>query len=309
MIPIIIIQGATASGKSKLAIELAQALDSEIISADSRQVYRKLNIGTAKVSPEEQKQVKHHLIDIVDPDEKYSAGRFVDDASEKIFELHAAAKIPLIVGGTGMYVKALLEGLIDIPEADAEVKEKMKKLAAEKSGAELQQMLAQVDAESAERIETNDLQKLLRALEVWEITGKPISQHYQEQRKLNIFRPFRIFLDLDRKILYQRINQRIDEMIDSGLLKEIDNLLQAGYRENDPGLISVGYREFYPWFRGEQSLEESIRLAKKHSRNYAKRQLTWFRRIEYDLTLHPEKINICEIKQKILKWKDKKELK
>ena len=146
MIPIIIIQGATASGKSKLAIELAQALDSEIISADSRQVYRKLNIGTAKVSPDEQKQVKHHLIDIVDPDEKYSAGRFVDDASEKIFELHAAAKIPLIVGGTGMYVKALLEGLIDIPEADAEVKEKMKILAAEKSGAELQQMLDSMNA-------------------------------------------------------------------------------------------------------------------------------------------------------------------
>jgi len=303
MIPVIIIQGATASGKSSFAIELAKALESEIISADSRQVYRKLDIGTAKVSSAEQAQVKHHLIDVVDPDENYNAGRFVSDASELIFYLHAQGKIPIIAGGTGMYVKALLEGLINIPEADEQIKQQLRQLAHEKTGAEIKQILAKVDPLSAQRIETNDVQKLLRALEVWEITGKSITTHYQEQQEQKIFQPYRILLEMDRKILYDRINRRIDIMINNGLLKEIDNLLRAGYKENDPGLIAVGYREFYPWFRGEQTLEESIRLAKKHSRNYAKRQLTWFRRIDYDLTLSPEKINICDVKQKILNWK------
>jgi len=301
-IPIIIIQGATGSGKSKFAIELAKELQTELISADSRQVYRRLDIGTAKVTDEEQAQVQHHLIDIVEPDEEYNAGKFVDDASEVIFRMHAENKLPIIVGGTGMYVKALIDGLIDIPPANEEIKIKMKELETNKSPEEIKELLQQVDPASAERIETNDVQKMIRALEVFEITGKPITQHWQEQREQNVFLPYKIFIQQERDVLYDRINRRIDEMLNNGLLKEIDNLLKAGYKEKDPGMISVGYREFYPFFRGEQDLAESILMAKKHSRNYAKRQLTWFRRIDFDLTLSPETLNICDVKQKILNW-------
>ncbi len=301
-IPIVIIQGATASGKSKLAIELAKALDTEIISADSRQVYRKLDIGTAKVSAKEQAEVKHHLINIVDPDEEYNAGKFVDDASEIIFKMHAENKIPIIAGGTGLYVKALIDGLIEIPPVTKEIKAKMDLYEKTKSPEEIKDILREFDPESAERIETNDVQKMLRAIEVYELTGKPITRHWKEQKDENIFLPFKIFINCDRKILYDKINRRIDEMMNNGLLKEIDNLLKSGYKETDPGMISVGYREFYPFFKGEKDLEECIRLAKKHSRNYAKRQLTWFRRIDYDLTLTLSRINICDVKQKILNW-------
>ena len=302
LIPIVIIQGATASGKSKIAIELAKALNTEIISADSRQVYRKLDIGTAKVTANEQEEVKHHLINIVNPDEEYNAGRFVVDASEVIFRMHAENKIPIIAGGTGLYVKALIEGLIEIPPVTEEIKAKMELYEKTKSPEEIKEILRKYDPESAERIETNDVQKMIRAIEVYELTGKPITQHWKEQKEENLFIPFQIFIDCDRKILYNRINRRIDEMMNNGLLKEIDNLLQSGYRETDPGMISVGYREFYPFFKGEKSLEECINLAKKHSRNYAKRQLTWFRRIDYDLTLTLSRINICDVKQKILNW-------
>ena len=252
LIPIVIIQGATASGKSKIAIELAKALNTEIISADSRQVYRKLDIGTAKVTANEQEEVKHHLINIVNPDEEYNAGRFVVDASEVIFRMHAENKIPIIAGGTGLYVKALIEGLIEIPPVTEEIKAKMELYEKTKSPEEIKEILRKYDPESAERIETNDVQKMIRAIEVYELTGKPITQHWKEQKEENLFIPFQIFIDCDRKILYDRINRRIDEMMNNGLLKEIDNLLQSGYRETDPGMISVGYREFYPFFKGEK---------------------------------------------------------
>ena len=302
-IPIIVIQGATASGKSSFAISLAKELNGEIISADSRQVYKKLNIGTAKVTDDEMKEIPHHLINIVEPDEIYNAGRFVEDASNAIFDIHSRNKTPIVVGGTGMYVKALLEGLIEIPDASQEIKEKMEKISKDKTPEEIKKILEKIDPISAGKTETQDVQKMIRALEVFEITNKPISQHWAEQKDSNIFVAYRIFLNKNRKVLYDRINRRIDKMLNIGLLKEIDNLLQSGYKENDPGMISVGYREFYPFFRGEEQLEESIRLAKKHSRNYAKRQLTWFRRIQFDLTLDANDINICDVKQKIIDWK------
>ena len=302
-IPIIVIQGATASGKSGLAIELVKELQTEIISADSRQVYRHLNIGTAKVSEKEQQEVRHHLIDIVDPDEEYNAGKFVEDASNAIFQLHSQNKIPIIVGGTGLYVKALLEGLIQVPEASKEIKEKLQIMADEKSPEQIKEILQKVDAESAERIETNDVQKMIRALEVYEVTGKSITQHWKEQSEKRFFVAYTIFLQRDRNVLYDRINRRIDEMLNMGLLKEIDNLLSSGYQETDPGMISVGYREFYPFFQGTEELPECIRLAKKHTRNYAKRQLTWFRRLKFDLALDANDVSICDVKQKILNWK------
>ena len=290
MIPVITIEGATASGKSALAIVLAEALNTEIISADSRQVYRYLDIGTAKLTKEEQKRVKHHLIDIINPDETYNAGAFVKDASLIIEKLHSEGKIPVICGGTGLYIKALLKGLFSLPPLPQEIRQNLKQRLKEEGLAALYAELKSLDPLFAEKISENDTQRILRGLEVAIGTGIPLSEHWQKQKSSCKYNAFRILIDIPRPELYQRINQRIEKMLAQGLLAEIENLFALGYDENSPGLNCLGYKEFLPYFKKEAGLEECILLAAQHQRNYAKRQVTWYRKGNFDLVISPSGI-------------------
>ena len=290
MIPVITIEGATASGKSALAIVLAEALNTEIISADSRQVYRYLDIGTAKLTKEEQKRVKHHLIDIINPDETYNAGAFVKDASLIIEKLHSEGKIPVICGGTGLYIKALLKGLFSLPPLPQEIRQNLKQHLKEEGLAALYAELKSLDPLFAEKISENDTQRILRGLEVAIGTGIPLSEHWQKQKSSCKYNAFRILIDIPRPELYQRINQRIEKMLAQGLLAEIENLFALGYDENSPGLNCLGYKEFLPYFKKEAGLEECILLAAQHQRNYAKRQVTWYRKGNFDLVISPSGI-------------------
>ena len=294
-IPLIIIQGPTAVGKSNLALKIAQELNTEIISADSRQVYKFLNIGTSKPTQAEQDLIEHHLIDIVFPDEEYNAGMFVKDSATIITEMSEKNKIPLVVGGTGFYIKSLLEGLVEIPEIPKSIRSKFEKIAQEKGSEYIHNYLQEIDPDSAERIEKNDVQKMLRAIEVREFTDKPLSRFWKEQKSEKKYRVFNILLMEKREILYQKIDHRVDKMIGKGLLVEIQNLLKMNYKENDSGMITVGYREFFPYFRKEKKLEDCIALVKQNTRNYAKRQLTWYRKIDFDLTLQTNDIYFYEI--------------
>ena len=290
MIPVITIEGATASGKSALAIALAEALNTEIISADSRQVYRYLDIGTAKVTKEEQKRVKHHLIDIINPDETYNAGAFVKDASLIIEKLHSEGKIPVICGGTGLYIKALLKGLFFLPPLPQEIRQNLKQRLKEEGLAALYAELKSLDPLFADKISENDTQRILRGLEVAIGTGIPLSEHWQKQKSSCKYNAFRILIDIPRPELYQRINQRIEKMLAQGLLAEIENLFALGYDENSPGLNCLGYKEFLPYFKKEAGLDECILLAAQHQRNYAKRQVTWYRKGNFDLVISPSEI-------------------
>jgi len=296
---VITIQGPTASGKSKLALELAEQLGTEIISADSRQVYKHLDIGTAKPDLEERKRVKHHLIDIVDPHEEYNAGKFCRDAEAITKKLNSKGKIPLIVGGTGFYIKALLDGLAAIPDIPADFRDDLWKKFDELSDQDLHEQLAEKDPVSAKRIVIQDRQKAIRALTVCEFTGLPISSFWQEislQKRIN---SFSIQIGSDREELYNKINNRVDKMLEIGLLQEIRGLLAKGYKKSDPGMRSVGYQEFIPFLESRADLQDCINLAKQHTRNYAKRQFTWLKKCEFDLTLLPNSINFLQIRKEI----------
>ncbi|MDO9578811.1 MAG: tRNA (adenosine(37)-N6)-dimethylallyltransferase MiaA [Candidatus Cloacimonadales bacterium] len=300
MIPVIILQGPTAVGKSSVALEIARHFQTEIISADSRQVYKFMAIGTAKPSQPEQKKIKHHLIDIITPDQVYSAGDFEKDAAKIIKQLHSENKIPLVVGGTGFYVKALMEGIFQSPNVPQEIREKLKEQAAEKGSEFLHQKLQQIDPDSAIRANPNDLNRIIRALEVYEFTGKTITQLWQENpaEKKN-FRFLNLLLTDEREKIYSRINQRVDEMMAAGLLDEAANLLQKGFAKTSPGLNTVGYKELIPYFENGVSLDVCSDAIKQHTRNYAKRQMTWYRKVVFDLTIAASGISFYAINKVI----------
>ncbi|MDY6914899.1 MAG: tRNA (adenosine(37)-N6)-dimethylallyltransferase MiaA [Candidatus Cloacimonadota bacterium] len=299
-IPIITIQGTTAVGKSDFALQLAQEFETQIISADSRQVYKYLDIGTAKPTIQDRKKVQHHLIDIVTPDDQYTAGDFSREADKIISELHKTGKIPIIVGGTWFYIKALLQGLAKVPSIPENVRENLWQLYKKKGKKYLYNKLQQVDTKAAEKINQNDLQKMLRALEVWEYTRQPLSSYWQQQKGKQRYLPINILLYMNRSELYGKINTRIDRMIEAGLLQEIKQLLK-NYSEDAPGMITVGYREFFPYFSGKSSLLECVQLAKQHTRNFAKRQITWYRKQEFDLTLNANDINLLQVTKELKK--------
>jgi len=302
MIPLLVIEGPTASGKSDLAITLAEILGTEIISADSRQVYRYLNIGTAKPSQEELQRVKHHLIDIVDPDQSYNSGLFVRDTEHIIDDLTMKGKIPIICGGTGLYVKSLLHGLFELPEIDPQIRTTLKRRLDSVTIDQLYKELHTCDPVFASGISVNDTQRILRGLEVFMATGKNISDHWKEQATKSKYTPYRILMDIPRDILYSRINHRLGKMIASGLLQEISDLFTRGFTHSDPGLNSLGYKEFMPYLSGIDTLESCLDKAKQYSRNYAKRQCTWYRKYDFNLTITNPDYNISEIRSPILHW-------
>jgi len=275
---IIIISGPTASGKSQIALSVVRKLDLEIVNADSMQVYRYLDIGTAKPSLNDRKLIKHHLIDIVDPDEQYDAGRYVEETDNVIANLLKEKKFPLIVGGTGLYIKALIFGLFHSPPKDLKIRNDLK-LKVKSSGIEnLYSELKQTDPLSAQKIKPTDTQRILRTLEVFLITGKPTS-FFQSQHGFRKPRYKYLYFCLrrEKEELNKRIEARVDKMIETGFEEEVRNLLEMGYSYDLNSLKSLGYKEMIGYINGKYNLSETINLIKKNARHYAKRQLTWFK--------------------------------
>jgi len=300
-IPLIIIQGATAVGKSEFAIKIAKEFNSSIISADSRQVYKYMNTGTAKPTLKEQSNIKHHLIDIVKPDQEYNAGTFSEDADKLIKQISSQNKIHIICGGTGFYIKALLEGLFKAPEIPIEIRQYLRKNVEIKGTEFFYNQLKKIDPESAERINQNDANRIIRALEIYETTGKTITQLWEENisRRRN-FKTVNIILKENREILYAKINNRVDKMIDNGLLNEMEVLIEKGYKRTDPGMNTVGYKELFPFLDGVHKLAECIVKIKQNTRNFAKRQITWYRKIDFDLTLDSKNIIFSNVFKEIM---------
>ena len=278
-IPLIVIVGPTAVGKSSLALELALKFGLEIVNADSMQVYRGMDIGSAKPSPEERDLVPHHLIDIRNPDEEYSAARFLEEARRTISALAERGTRALVVGGTGLYIQSLLKGLFPAPPADKHVREQLRKLETEKGKWHLHQQPAEVDPEAASRIHPNDTFRVIRALEVFRLTGKAISEHQRRHRfSDSAFTALKIGLIRDRQEIYRRIEVRVDSMIAASLEEEVRQLLSKGYAPSIKAFQSLGYKQMLGHIRGEITLDEAIRLIKVNTKRYAKRQLTWFRK-------------------------------
>lgn len=276
---IAVICGPTAVGKTALALSLAECFNGEIISADSRQVYRLMDIGTAKPVNAELQRVRHHLVDVAWPDEEFHAARFVDLAEQAISEVCQRNKRIFLVGGTGLYIRALTEGLIQAPSADPELRQHLIARADKEGSPSLHEDLARVDPGSAARLHPNDLTRIIRALEVYEHSGSTLSA-LQDDHGFSgkPYRTLKICLTLARDVLYRRIDQRAEVMFEQGLLEEAEALLQAGYDPNLKALRTIGYRQAFALLRREMTRDEAVDDLKQSTRRYAKQQLTWFRK-------------------------------
>lgn len=277
---LVILTGPTAVGKTSLSINLAKAINGEIISADSMQVYRKMDIGTAKVTPEEMDGVRHHLIDVIEPTEDYHVVKFQQMVKDAMTDIYSRGKIPIICGGTGFYIQAILYD-IDFTENDIDksYRQSLEDFADKFGNDALHEKLKEIDPESAETIPAANRKRVIRAIEYYEQTGEKFSVHNATQREKTSPYNFAYFvLNDDRELLYNRINKRVDIMMEDGLLSEIDSLLAMGVKKGMTSMDGIGYKELLSYKDGEISLDEAVELIKKNSRNYAKRQLTWFRR-------------------------------
>jgi tRNA dimethylallyltransferase len=275
---VVILLGPTGAGKSKLAIELAEEFGGEIISADSMQVYRYMDIGTAKPTLEEQKRVRHHLIDLVTPDQPFHAALYRTLGRKTIDQLYQDGKFICVVGGTGLYIKTLTQGLFTGPKIDPSVRERLKREAQEKGGDVLYQRLKRVDPKTASKLHPRDLFRTIRALEVFDSTGIPIS-FYREQHRFGE-RPYltlKIGLEMNRLALYPRTDQRVDQMIERGLLQEVRGLMEMGYGAELKPMQSLGYKQMVQFLMKKIDWIEAVREMKRDTRHYAKRQLTWFK--------------------------------
>lgn len=276
--PALVVVGPTASGKTSLAIQLAETFAGEIISADSMQIYRGMEIGTAAPTHAEQARVPHHLIGILEPSEPFSAGEFSGRAQTLIDEIRRRDHLPVIVGGSGLYVRAVIDGLHSGPTRDPELRKLLGDEAETRGLAVLFERLTKVDAAYAAQIGPNDLRRIVRALEVYELTGRPYSEHHEEhQASLDPMPSVWLGIDVPRPALYQRIDERVDAMIEAGFESEVKRLVDAGYTEHLERIRTLGYVEFLAYFRGEQTRDEAIEHMKQNTRRFAKRQLTWFR--------------------------------
>ena len=278
--PLVILTGPTAVGKTALSIRLAKEIGGEIISADSMQVYKGMDIGSAKIRPEEMQGVPHYLIDELDPDEEFHVVRFQQMAKTYLQQIWQRGHIPIIVGGTGFYIQALLYD-IDFTENknDDAYRQEMEQLAAEKGAEYLHQMLAEIDPRSAQDIHANNVKRVIRALEFYHETGQKISEHNEKERQKTSPYNFAYFvLNDDRSRLYQRIDQRIDIMLEEGLVEEVKRLKVKGYTRDMVSMQGLGYKEILDYLAGEISLDEAVYRIKRDTRHFAKRQITWFKR-------------------------------
>jgi tRNA dimethylallyltransferase len=304
---LVVIVGPTAVGKTELSLELAEQFCGEIISGDSMQVYRGMDIGTAKATPEELARVPHHLIDIIDPDQDYSVALFQEAATRLITEINQRGRLPFIVGGTGLYIESVTHRFqFAQAEQDPELRERLQRLAEMEGVEALHRRLAQIDPLTAERLHPNDVKRVIRAIEIFELTGQKMSD-YQLRASQSPYDLLMIGLTMDREKLYERINLRVDRMIEAGLVEEVRQLLDRGY---DPSLTSMqglGYKELVPYLYGEITLEKAINDIKQRTRHFAKRQLSWFRRMSeiqwFDVTDPAERPRVVETIKQILAGK------
>lgn len=275
---IVVICGPTGIGKTATAILLAEAYGGEIVSADSMQIYRFMDIGTAKPTPEEQARIPHHMIDIVTPEDPFDAARYEKMARAIVRELHGQGKLPVVAGGTGFYIKALTSGLFDTVSIDPTVRQRLRNEAAALPPEALFARLSACDPVSAGKLHPNDTYRIVRALEVFESTGRPISSHHRKhQFQEHPFRQIKIGLSMERDALYARIDARVDAMLREGLLDEVRKLLDDGYAPSLKSMQSIGYRHMVGFIQGNSSWEEAIRTLKRDTRRYAKRQMVWFK--------------------------------
>ena len=276
---VIVICGPTASGKTKLSIELAKRINGEIVSCDSMQIYKDMNIGTAKVTKEEAEGIKHYLVDFVSPEQRYSVADYKRDAQEAIDEIIKKGKTPIVVGGTGLYVDSLINNIkYQEVELDIEYRNELEQIAEEKGLEYLYEQAARIDPEAIKGISKNDKKRIVRILEIYHETGKTKTEQEIESRKEEVPYNYIIFaIDMDREKLYDRINRRVDIMIEQGLIEEVKNLLEK-YKEFPTSMQGLGYKEVAEYIRGNITKEEMIEKLKGDTRKYAKRQLTWFRR-------------------------------
>jgi tRNA dimethylallyltransferase len=289
---LIIIAGPTGIGKTSLGVDLAQMLGGEIISADSMQVYRYMDIGTAKPTPQEMEMVSHHMVDIVDPDDDFDAVQFSQQARPLISEIGSRGRIPIVVGGTGFYIKALLHGLFQSTAVDPNIRSRLKNEAARVGGRHLYDRLRQIDPDTANRLHPNDSYRIIRALETMESTGRPISDYHQKHRfRDNPFKALKIYLQMDRKNLYRRIDQRVDVMVAAGFDEEVKKLLGMGYSAGLKSMQSIGYRHMVAFIEGRLPWEECLRTLKRDTRRFAKRQLTWFGADKSAIWYQPNELN------------------
>lgn len=300
---IVIIQGPTASGKSEFAVRLAEKFSGEIINADSMQVYRGLDIGSAKPSSEMLSRVPHHLVGVLDPDQPFSAADFCRAARDAISEIHNRGKKVFIVGGTGLYIKALTKGLINSPGGNEEIRRELGQVAAKLGNAELHRRLSIVDPETAEILHPNDLVRVVRALEVYRMTGRSISEYRKEHMfgESPGFRCLKLGIAVDREELYGRIDERVEKMIESGLVEEVEGLLSSGYSPHIKPMLSLGYRQICDFLSGRHSLQGAVELIKRDTRRYAKRQMTWFRR-DNEIIWFEYSANIAIISENIIEF-------
>ena len=309
--PLIVLTGPTAVGKTSLSIYLAKAVNGEIISADSMQVYKGMDIGSAKIRKEEMQGVTHYLVDILEPEEEFHIVKFQELAKAALEEIYAKGKIPILVGGTGFYIQAVTRD-IDFTQAEQETsyREELEQLAKEKGTEYLHEKLREVDPKSAENIHANNVKRVIRALEFYHQNGTPISEHNEEQKQQTS--PYNLayfVLTAPREILYERIDRRVDQMMEEGLLEEVKSLRERGCHRGMVSMQGLGYKEILAYLEGEYPLEEAVRILKRDTRHFAKRQLTWFRR-EQDVIwvdkeqFHWNEAEILEYMMSVLKEQD-----
>ena len=309
--PLIVLTGPTAVGKTSLSISLAKAVNGEIISADSMQVYKGMDIGSAKIRKEEMQGVTHYLVDILEPEEEFHIVKFQELAKAALEEIYAKGKIPILVGGTGFYIQAVTRD-IDFTQAEQETsyREELEQFAKEKGAEYLHEKLREVDSKSAENIHANNVKRVIRALEFYHQNGTPISEHNEEQKQQTS--PYNLayfVLTAPREILYERIDRRVDQMMEEGLLEEVKSLRERGCHRGMVSLQGLGYIEILAYLEGEYPLEEAVRILKRDTRHFAKRQLTWFRR-EQDVIwvdkeqFHWNEAEILEYMMSVLKEQD-----
>ena len=304
MQPIIVVLGPTASGKTALAVELAKRYNGEVVSADSMQIYKGMDILTAKPSDAEMQEIKHHLIDFLEPDRNFSVADYVKLANSAIDDIASRGKLPILAGGTGLYISSLIDNIkFDETTGDKEFREKLFNLAKEKGNHYLWEQLLEVDETTALSVHENNLPRVIRALEVYEKTGVRLSEHKKTSRlEKSRFKPAMIGLTFsDRKLLYDRINKRVDAMISNGLLSEAEEIYKG--KLLNTAHQAIGYKELIPYFSGQASLEDCIEKIKMETRRYAKRQLTWFRRDKRIFWIEVDKYKyLVEIFEKVQKY-------
>ena len=294
--PLIVLTGPTAAGKTHLSIALAKAVNGEIISADSMQVYKYMDIGSAKIRPEEMQGVKHYLVDELLPEEEFHIVKFQQMAKAAMEEIYAKGKVPILVGGTGFYIQAITKD-IDFTQAEQEngYRRELEQLAAEKGNDYVHTMLQEVDPVSAKEIHANNVKRVIRALEFYHQNQSPISAHNQEQKEHET--PYNLayfVLNVPRELLYKRIDDRIDEMMEEGLLEEVEQLKKRGCHRGMVSMQGLGYKEILAYLDGEYPLEEAVRVLKRDTRHFAKRQLTWFRREKETIWMNKDEFDYNE---------------